>query len=400
LQVIVKKFQLLILMIKRLSLCIFAIITIAACTNNTVRISGTLNKSQKGQYIYLGELTSREIKPVDSVKLADDGKFSFKKELKAPAFYILKVSDHSFLTMLLKPGERISMESYYDSLNYPVSIKGSEGTMLMDEYNRNLRNTINKLSGLSSIYRKNADNPNLPAIIDSLDKTAQSYLDEINQYTKTYIDRNIESLVSLIALYQQVAPNVYVLNPSKDYRYYLRVDSVLSKLYPDYEPVASLHEQVQQLKDAFAGGAEKSSPIREGAPAPEIALPTPAGDTVRLSSTRGSVVLLDFWASWCSPCRMENPNLVKAYNTYHRKGFQIFQVSLDKTKDAWVNGIKDDQLDKWIHVSDIQYWNSAAVKLYNIESIPSNFLLDREGRIIAVNLRGDALEAKLAEILK
>jgi peroxiredoxin len=387
-------------MIKRLSLCIFAIITIAACTNNTVRISGTLNKSQKGQYIYLGELTSREIKPVDSVKLADDGKFSFKKELKAPAFYILKVSDHSFLTMLLKPGERIRMESYYDSLNYPVSIKGSEGTMLMDEYNRNLRNTINKLSGLSSIYRKNADNPNLPAIIDSLDKTAQSYLDEINQYTKTYIDRNIESLVSLIALYQQVAPNVYVLNPSKDYRYYLRVDSVLSKLYPDYEPVASLHEQVQQLKDAFAGGAEKSSPIREGAPAPEIALPTPAGDTVRLSSTRGSVVLLDFWASWCSPCRMENPNLVKAYSTYHRKGFQIFQVSLDKTKDAWVNGIKDDQLDKWIHVSDIQYWNSAAVKLYNIESIPSNFLLDREGRIIAVNLRGDALEAKLAEILK
>jgi thiol-disulfide isomerase/thioredoxin len=110
------------------------------------------------------------------------------------------------------------------------------------------------------------------------------------------------------------------------------------------------------------------------------------------------VVLLDFWASWCSPCRQENPNLVKAYNLYHRKGFQIFQVSLDKTRDAWTKGIKDDQLDKWIHVSDIQYWNSVVVPLYKIESIPANLLLDKNGRIIASNLRGEQLQVKLAEL--
>jgi len=135
-----------------------------------------------------------------------------------------------------------------------------------------------------------------------------------------------------------------------------------------------------------------------GAEAPEIALPNPKGDTIRLSSTRGSIVLLDFWASWCVPCRQENPNLVKTYDMFHRKGFQIYQVSLDKTKDAWLKGIQDDNLGKWIHVSDILYWNSTVVQLYKIESIPNNYLLDREGRIIATNLRGDELEKKLTEL--
>ena len=385
---------------KKLLLFLFAIIIIAGCKNNDVQISGTLINPIKGNYIYLDELLSSEMKSVDSVKIPENGTFSFKREIKAPAFYVLKIDARNFLTMLLSPGEKMILNSNYDSLNYPVSVTGSKGTELMSEYNRKLRNTISKLTGLSNVYRQNISNPELPAIIESLDSIAQTYLDEINSYTKSYIDENQTSLVSLIALYQQVAPNVYVLNPAKDYKYYLKVDSTLSALYPNYEPVTTLHEQVKQLAAAADTTKAIAAPAGEGAKAPEIVLPTPQGDTIKLSSTRGSVVLLDFWASWCSPCRQENPNLVKAYNTYHRKGFQIYQVSLDKTKEAWMKGIEDDQLGKWIHVSDIQYWNSKAVQLYKIESIPSNFLLDKEGRIIATNLRGEALQIKLAELFK
>ena len=157
---------------------------------------------------------------------------------------------------------------------------------------------------------------------------------------------------------------------------------------------------MQELVSNLSAQEFIPSGSRREAEAPEISLPSPRGDIIKLSSTRGSVVLLDFWASWCAPCRQENPNLVKAYARYHGKGFQIYQVSLDKTREAWLKGIQDDQLEQWIHVSDIKYWKSIVVLLYKIESIPCNFLLDKEGRIIASNLRGEMLEIRLAEIFK
>ena len=383
---------------KKLFLYLFSIMVFVSCKDDSVRISGTLLNPEKGTYIYLDEMMSNDIKPVDSVKISEDGTFRFKREIKFPAFYLLKISDRNFLTMLLTPQEKVNLSSHYDSLNYPVSVTGSEGTELMNEYNRKLRNTISQLSGLNNIYQQNLNNPKLPAVIESLDSIAQTYLNDINSYTKSYIDKNLTSLISLVALYQQVAPNVYVLNPSKDYKYYIKVDSALSLLYSDYEPVKTLHEQVQQLIEGVDAQDGKTASSGKGAGAPEIILPSPEGDTIKLSSTRGSVVLLDFWASWCAPCRHENPNLVKAYNLYHKKGFQIYQVSLDKTKEAWMKGIEDDLIGKWIHVSDIQYWNSKVVQLYKIESIPSNFLLDKDGQIIATNLRGEALQTKLAEL--
>jgi peroxiredoxin len=385
---------------KKLFLYLSVILIISSCKDNSVRISGTLLNPVKGNYIFLDELMSSEVKAVDSVKLSENGTFSFKREIKSPAFYLLKISDRNFLTVLLAPGEKMNITTQFDSLNYPSSITGSQGTELMNEYNRYLRNTITKLTGLNEVYKQNLNDARLPQIMESLDSLAQSYLNDINSYTKKYIDNNLTSLVSLIALYQQVAPNVYVLNPSSDYKYYLKVDSSLSKLYPDYEPVTTLHEQVQQLIGGSDTKKIETSIAGEGEEAPEIILPSPAGDTIKLSSTRGSVVLLDFWASWCAPCRQENPNLVRAYNLYHKKGFQIYQVSLDKTREAWVKGIEDDNLGKWIQVSDIQYWNSKAAQLYKIESIPSNFLLDKSGRIIATNLRGEALQNKLAQLFK
>lgn len=385
-------------MSKKYFLFLFAAIVLGSCKNNDIRISGTLVNSASGGYIFLDELKSNNLKTVDSARIGNDGQFNFKREISTPAFYLLKINDNNFLTMLVTPGERIILNSYYDSLNYPIKVIGSKGTESMAEYNRTLRKTINKLSGLSKIYDENSGSPDLPKIMESLDSLANIYLNEINLYTKDYIDKNITSLVSLVALYQQVAPSAYVLNPAKDFKYFVKVDSALSILYPEYEPVTSLHGQVQELLASVKGESGVTPAAGFGNEAPEISLPSPEGDTIKLSSTRGSVVLLDFWASWCSPCRQENPNLVKAYNLYNRKGFKIFQVSLDKTKEAWIKGIEDDHLDKWIHVSDIQYWNSVVVPLYKIESIPCNFLLDKEGRIIASNLRGEKLQTKLAEL--
>ena len=378
-------------------LFLIAAAIIAGCKNNNIAINGKLINPQKGQFIYLDELRSDRLITIDSVKISSDGTFKMEENIKSPAFYLLKTDQSNFLTMLIEPGQEINLKSYYDSLNYPITLNGSRGTELMSVYNRKLRSTIRELSSLREIYIRNLGSPDLSKVMERLDSTAQTYLNDINAYTRKYIDDNITSLVSLVALYQQVAPGEYILHPQKDLKYFIRVDSSLSINYPDYEPVKSLHEQVQELV------SNKTEPVAAGqltekGIAPDIALPGPTGDTIKLSSTRGNIVLLDFWASWCKPCRMENPELVKAYTKWHFRGFQIYQVSLDKTREDWLKGISEDHLDRWIQVSDLKYWSSAVVSAYGIESIPANFLLDKEGKIIAINLRGEALEKKLSEI--
>ncbi len=134
-----------------------------------------------------------------------------------------------------------------------------------------------------------------------------------------------------------------------------------------------------------------------GAIAPEISLPNPDGEIVPLSSLRGNYVLVDFWAQWCRPCRMENPNVVAMYNKYHDEGFEVYGVSLDRTREKWLQGIEEDGLH-WTQVSDLKYWNSEAARTYGITGIPFSILVDPEGRIIGKNLRGAALQQKLAEI--
>jgi peroxiredoxin len=385
------------------SLITFVLISIVALIfagcgkDNSATVSGSVLDHTDDRYIYLDELKSDKLEPVDSVRISGDGSFTFTTEVKRPSFYLLKLNSNNFLTLLVEPGQDIFIKAYRDSLNYPVSVEGSEGTMMMAEYNRELRKTIDNLLALNRIYEENQDREDLPALMESLDSLAQKEVNELNSYTKDFIDRNINSLVSLVALYQQVAPGVYVLDQERDWRYFVKVDSSLFRQYPDYEPVLTLHRQVGDLMANLRQNPSLTG-TSSGALAPEISLPSPEGDTISLSSTRGSIVLLDFWAAWCGPCRRENPNLVKAFDAYHRRGFQIYQVSLDKTKDAWVKGIEDDKLGRWIHVSDIKYWSSSVVPLYGINSIPANYLLDRDGRIIASNLRGEQLIQKLAEV--
>jgi thiol-disulfide isomerase/thioredoxin len=384
------------MMINRLAFILIIVITVIGCKNNSVRISGKFSNPVKGEYLFLRELKANTITTVDSLKIGEDGVFSFQREITLPTFYLLSTNGPSFLLTLVEPGDKLKIDAMHDSLNYPISVSGSKGTEKLVEYNKALNNTISRIRSLYEIYSQNSGSSDLQKVVQTLDSMRQQYIKEINLYTKRFIDENINSMVILVALYQRVEPNSTILDPVKDISYFTRVDSSLYRLYPESDPVKGLHEQVQQLVSQVSSRVSPGV----GTEVPEISLPDPDGKVVNLSSTRGSIVLLDFWASWCGPCRKENPNLVMAFNRYSSRGFKIFQVSLDKTREDWVKGIQDDKLTSWIHVSDLKYWNSVVVPQFRIEAIPYNLLLDKDGKIIASNLRGDELQKKLAELFR
>ena len=175
------------------------------------------------------------------------------------------------------------------------------------------------------------------------------------------------------------------------------------------EKNAALHNEIvmalyakypnhQLVKERYAVETSPATATSVGAIAPDLAFPDPDGNIRKLSDLRGKVVLLDFWASWCRPCRGENPHVVAMYQKYHDKGFEVFSVSLDRDKESWKRAIAADGLVWPNHVSDLKYWSSEAARTYGVSSIPSTFLLDQNGRIIAKNLRGEALTKALQQI--
>ena len=177
-----------------------------------------------------------------------------------------------------------------------------------------------------------------------------------------------------------------------------RLFNQLQKRFPKHGGVAMVVQQYREMVNK-SNQQEQKKPVQAGKPAPDFTLPDRDGKPVALSSLRGKYVLIDFWASWCGPCRQENPNVVAAFQRYRNKNFTVLGVSLDKNKADWLNAIREDKLE-WQQVSDLKFWETPLVNLYGFEGIPYNVLIDPKGNVIADNLRGTDLEKKLSEVLQ
>jgi peroxiredoxin len=305
-------------------------------------------------------------------------------------FYLIKLAKDNFITLLIDKGETIDLSGDADELARSYRVSGSAGSILLKDWNVFLRKNTERTDSLAKVLMSSQEKPNFLEIKNSLDSTYRVILANVRAKAREFIDKNPKSLASLIVLYQYFG-NKALFNEKDDFAYFEKLDKSLLAVYPNSEHIKDLDKIVSEIKKEMENIKKVEQKVAIGSPAPDINMLSQDSVMLSLSSLKGKVVLLDVWASWCMPCRQQNPELVKMYYKFKNRGFEIFGVSLDKQYEPWIDAIQRDYLF-WPNVCDYKYWKSPVVNLYNIDKIPFNVLIDRKGIIVAKNLSIEELK--------
>ncbi|MFW5822550.1 MAG: thioredoxin-like domain-containing protein [Tangfeifania sp.] len=373
----------------------FAGLIVAGCSKkeNQFTVSGNVSHAE-GQTIYFEKLLVSSTQPLDSMKIKDDGNFKFKGVTDHPAYYLLKLSDNKFITLLIDSLDHIEVNA--DAVNFErdYRVEGSLGSLLVKELTDHLNDTQHKLDSLRALHNLYRGNPDYAQRREQWNQEAERIKEKQREFSKEFVMNNPFSMASVLALYQKFDPQTYVINDLQTMRI---AASALNSFYPESHHVKALYQNTIQLLQEEQNAQVRKLIQEQGENSPDIVLPTPEGEEVALSSLRGEVVLLQFWSALDRNSRIFNQALVEAYNKYHKKGFEIYQVSVDDNRIEWVDAIDQDQL-AWTNVGDMEGSKQAA-RTYNVQSVPFNYLLNEEGEIIAKNLKGPALDNALSKLL-
>ncbi len=353
-------------------------------------LKGDLAQAGEGIKVYLDRLLPNDsVEHLDSAIIDKDGKFDFHTAGIYKGFYTVRIGKGDFAALILDSAEKAEITGNAQNLGYTYDVSGSPDSKLFWEYNMKSKIYMMRVDSMQKRFESivNAMGGNKTKI-DSLNNSFEKPYDELinsqKNYVKNFIKANGGSFASIPAV-QQLHDD---LGEDEDGYYAFYLDSILTKKYPNSVYVKFFHDKVEITRR-----------LAIGAPAPEITLPDTSGKQISLSSLKGKYVLIDFWASWCEPCKESLPGLIEIYNKYKDKNFTVFSVSLDKRKGNWVEAINYFKMP-WTQVSELKYWSSKVVSLYNFEGIPYTVLVSPEGKIIAKKLGDSELEKKLEELLK
>jgi peroxiredoxin len=350
-----------------------------ACDTSTVKekpftLQGEVTSYESG-WVHMLKREQGQFITIDST-MVDNGVFVFEGKIDHPRFTYLKLEgQQNYITFFLEPGE-IALEVSADNPGEPV-ISGSQSHAVYQAFVEDSKHYDKKMSDLYAEYLE-AQKEGNDALMAEIDQQYNELDSDRKDYIVRYINNNSGSPVAaFIAL-----RNLYQLDLDE-----------LEKMATGFDPdirtssyVADLNQRIDRLRN-----------VQVGKPSPDFIMNDTTGNPVALSSFYGNYLMVDFWASWCGPCRRENPNKVAAFKKYHDQGLDLLGVSLDTDPDRWMQAIHSDGLT-WNHLSDLAGWGNEAAGLYAVNSIPSNVLLDPNGVIIARNLKGEDLQKKLEEI--
>jgi thiol-disulfide isomerase/thioredoxin len=356
---------------------LFTVISEAQNTSKTTQVSGQLIGNQVYTEISLRTPT-KEVNVLATSAIQQDGKFLMEFAQAEPNIYKIFLADNNALLIILHPGDKVSMTLDAINLNNNPLVQGSQENQAFYDFGKVVSAISYGIDSVETAWKGTQGAPGSDSLANFL-RNRYAFYDAIQkQSISQYILNNAGSL-SCLAYIEKLDIDDY-------FNVYDAFDKASASKYPNNMFIQDLHRRIEIARK-----------VAIGALAPEIKLPNPEGVTTELSSFRGKIVLIDFWASWCGPCRKENPHVVEVYKKYHDKGFEIFGVSLDRDGNNWKKAIQDDGLI-WTHVSDLLYWKSEPAKAYGVNAIPCTFLIDKEGKIIGKKLRGESLSQKLEEI--
>ncbi len=341
-------------------------------------------------WIYLEEIVyGKDQAPivVDSAKLSGStGNVALKGKEEKEGIYELVFGQNLLALPLINDVQKISIQADLSKKSDFYTVTGSDASKQLEELLDNVGRKNNEIersfNTLDSLRKANAADSLLLAANTEKDKS----IGQLNDYLKSFMQSTPNATLAFLSLSwasRSFSPD--------------QLDTALKNLkvkFPGNPLLADIEKnnKAQQQAQPSAGDSWVGKSV------PDLSLPDVNGKKISISSFRGKYLLIDFWASWCGPCRMENPNVVEAYKTFKNKNFTILGVSLDKDKDAWKKAIAQDHLT-WTHISDLKYWNSQAVETFGFQGIPFNVLVDPSGKVIAQELRGNDLENKLKEVL-
>ena len=346
-----------------------------------VTVRGKVGFPQQGE-IELVEMKQDGSGKKEPITLTENYTYEKKIRIIEPGYYRLSFYGKQFVTFILDKSD-VEVNADGNNANGFFEVKGSPDQDLIMKVQSVMNNVQNSpdLMQLETEFSLASSNQDLPRITE-LQNEYMRIITKGHDLVAAILNDQPVSLAVINLLQQNT-----LLDRDKYYELYVSTADKLKKEWPDYAASKEFVAMVDKMKVTAIGQIT-----------PEIEMPNPDGQVIKLSSLRGKYVLVDFWAKWCGPCRRENPNVVKAYNKYKTKGFEVFGVSLDRNKEDWVQAIQEDGLT-WTQVSDLKYFESKAASDFNITAIPFSILLDPQGKIIAKNLRGAALDKKLEEVL-